>query len=343
MDVAPTVRFGILGAGMVAEYHRRAIEQSTAAGARLACVSHYDPSRFDDIAERFGVRCLDEEALLANPDVDAVCICTPSGQHAAQAIACARAGKHVLVEKPMALSMPDAERMIQACDDAGVKLGVVYQRRFDPVFQAVSRAISDGGLGAVTMAVLSLPYFRGQTYYDSAPWRGTWALDGGGVLMNQGIHLVDLLVWYLGDPVDVCARAGTLQRDVEVEDVAGATLRFANGAVASIAATTTAEPGFPHRLELYGTGGGIQIEGESIVRWNTSGQVAPPPGVPVQAHAAGSGGDPRGIAPIGHVRAVTDFVSAITAGHAPAVDGREGSRSLSLVLDVYRAAGLVLV
>lgn len=344
MRSARPVRFGILGAGMVAEYHRQAIAHGNSEDARLSCVAHYDASRFDEIAARFGVRCVDEEALLADRDVDAVCICTPSGQHAEQAIAAAQMGKHVLIEKPMAVSNADADRVIRACEDAGVTLGVVYQRRCDPVFQAVHRAVSSGALGTLTMGVLSLPYFRGQSYYDSAAWRGTWALDGGGVLMNQGIHIVDLLVWFMGDPVDVTARAGTVHHDVEVEDVLAATLRFADGAIATITATTTAQPGFPHRLELYGTTGGLQIEGEHVVRWDTVAVHAPAE-LKADAHSpksAGSGGDPRGIAPIGHVRIIQDFVDAVLVGRPPVVDGPEGRRSLSVVLDVYRAAGLVL-
>ncbi|HEX7069221.1 MAG TPA: Gfo/Idh/MocA family oxidoreductase [Rhodothermales bacterium] len=345
MGASQPVNFGIIGAGMVAAYHRQAILQSESAGARLARVCHHDPARFDEIGARFGVPCVDEETLLSDPGVDAVCICTPSGQHAAQTIAAARAGKHVLVEKPMALSLSDAERMIRACESAGVRLGVVYQRRFDPTFQAVRRALDDEAIGTLTMGVLSMPYFRSQDYYESATWRGTWALDGGGVLMNQGIHMADLLAWFMGDPIDVSAHAGTLGHDVEVEDVVAAALRFSNGAVATIAATTTAEPGFPHRLALYGTRGGLVIEGEAVVSWqSTSGAI--PPFVNADASAiqsAGTGSDPKGIAPIGHIRAVQDLVAAIREGRSPAVDGHEGKRSLGLVLAVYRAAGLVLV
>lgn len=160
--------------------------------------------------------------------------------------------------------------------------------------------------------------------------------------MNQGIHILDLLVWYMGDPVDIAARAGTLHRNIEVEDVAAATLRFPNGAVATIAATTTAEPGFAHRLEIYGTKGGIQIEGEQILQQRSLGSAPDPSPNEDRSSNAGAGGDPRGIAPIGHVRAVRDFMESIREGRPPAVDGEEGMRSLRLVLDLYRAAGLVL-
>jgi len=341
--MSETIGFAILGAGMVADYHRQAIEANEELGARLVAVGHYNRSKFDAIRARFGVPCVSQEDLLADPAVQVVCICTPSGQHFDQAMAAARAGKHVLVEKPMALSLADADAMIQACDEAGVKLGVVLQRRAGPLFERVQRAISAGDLGELTLGLVTIPYHRPQAYFDQADWRGTWALDGGGVLMNQGIHLVDLLVWYMGDPVEVRAQAATLHRDIEVEDTLAAALRFGNGALATITATTTADPGFPHRIEIYGTKGGIQIEGEAALRW----ELADPAGAAVEppelgtAASAGAGGDPRGIAATGHIAIVRDFIEALRDGRAPHIDGREGRRSLAAVLAVYQAAGLL--
>jgi predicted dehydrogenase len=327
---------------MVADYHRQAIAANAELGARLVAVGHYDPARFADIGARFGVPCLSQAEMLAHPAVDVVCICTPSGQHPAQAIAAAQAGKHVLVEKPMALSLADAAAMMSACDQAGVNLGVVLQRRAEPLFRRVYDAIQAGDLGDLTLGVVTMPYYRSQAYYDQADWRGTWALDGGGVLMNQGIHLVDLLVWYMGDPVEVQAFAGTLRREIEVEDTLGATLRFANGAIATITATTTAAPGFPHCIGIYGAAGGIQIEGETVRWWKLadSGRASVvPPAAGAPAHA-GAGSDPRGIAPTGHIAIVRDFIVSLRENRPPPVDGAEGRRSLATVLAVYQAASL---
>ena len=335
----PPVRFALLGTGVVADFHRQAIEASADVGAELAAVAHYDPSKFDEISVQFGVPCLSEEEVLRRDDVDAVVLCTPSGQHAEQAIRAAEAGKHVLVEKPMALSLADADRMIEACERADVRLGVVFQRRAEATFQKVHAAIEGGELGQLTLGLIALPYVRDQAYYDSADWRGTWALDGGGVLMNQGIHLVDLLVWYLGDPVEVEARAATLRHDIEVEDTLAATLRVTSGALATITATTTAAPGFPHRIEIYGTGGGIQIEGETITRW-TSADGSEKAETSGARSEAGSGGDPRGIALEGHTGIIRDFVQAVRDGRPPLVDGAEGRRSLAAVQAVYAAARL---
>ena len=330
--------FAILGAGMVAEYHLNAIQECADLGARLVRVGHYNPARYEDISERFGAPASSYEELLADPAVDAVCICTPSGHHAQQAIAAASSGKHVLVEKPMALSLADADAMIAACRENGVQLGVCLQRRAEPLFRRVHDAIHGGDLGEITLGVVTMPYFRDEPYYAQAEWRGTWAMDGGGVLMNQGIHIIDLLLWFLGDPVEVHAFADSRHRSVEIEDTAGAVLRFANGSVATITASVAVEPGFPHRLEVYGTNGGIQIEGESVLRWGLADEskatVEPWP-VATEQVDAGMAGDPRGISTSGHIAILKDFIAGIRRGEDPVIDGAEGRRSLAAILAVY--------
>jgi predicted dehydrogenase len=341
----PTLGFGIVGAGMVARYHARAI--AATATARLVAICRADVARSAEAAADFGVPAeATLEALLARPDVDAVCLCTPSGQHAGQTMAASRAGKHVLVEKPMALDLVDADRMIAACRDAGVRLGVVLQRRTEPGFRALHDAIRVGELGDLVLANASVPYFRAQSYYDSAAWRGTWALDGGGALMNQGIHLVDLLLWLMGGEAEVVgAVAGPTRHAIEVEDAVVAALRFSSGAPGTLLATTAAAPGFPHRVEIYGTRGGAQVEGDTVVRWEGD-RPRPPLGEarglldrPATV-VAGAGSSPTGIDTRGHIRVLADFVAAIHDGREPAIDGVEGRRSLALVLAVYRAAGL---
>ena len=330
--------FAILGAGMVAEYHLNAIRECAGLGARLVGVGHYNPASYGEISQRFGVPARPYDELLADPAVAAVCICTPSGQHAQQAIAAASSGKHVLVEKPMALSLADADAMIAACRANGVQLGVCLQRRAEPLFRRVHDAVHGGDLGEITLGVVTMPYFRDEPYYAQADWRGTWEMDGGGVLMNQGIHIIDLLLWFLGDPVDVHAFADSRHRSVEIEDTAGAVLRFANGAVATITATVATDPGFPHRLEVYGTNGGIQIEGESVLRWGLADEsratVEPWP-VATEQVDPGMAGDPRGISTSGHIAILKDFIAGIRRGEDPVIDGLEGRRSLAAILAVY--------
>jgi len=337
--VPEPLRIAILGAGMVARYHAQAI--AVTPGAQLVAVSRFDASKAAASAAEFGVPCeTSDAALLARPDVDAVCICTPSGQHARETIAAARAGKHVLVEKPMALSLADADAMIEACRSAGVVLAVALQRRTEPAYQLVHRAIQDGLLGRPVLGMAVIPYFRSKAYYDSAVWRGTWKEDGGGALMNQGIHIADLLAWFMGDAEEVLARAATLAHEIEVEDDVVATVRFKSGALGSIVATTAAAPGFPHRVEIYGSRGGVQLEAEAIARWEGDSVPTIDPALRAGSTpaAAGAGSSPTGIAPTGHARILADFVASIREGRAPLVPGAEARRSLQLVLAVYEAA-----
>lgn len=337
-DQPDSLGIALVGTGSVADYHVTAINHT--AGAHLAAVVHYDPAQFAKLSARFGVPCIGFEDALHRADIQALSLCTPSGHHAAQTLAAAKAGKHVMVEKPMALNPTDAEAMIDACAHAGVTLAVMLQRRGERLFQTIAEAITAGDLGTLRMGLVSMPYFRSAAYYQQAAWRGTWALDGGGVLMNQGIHLLDLLLWYMGDPVSVQASAGTLERPIDVEDTLAAVLEFASGARATITATTTAAPGFAHRLELYGDKGGIQVEGEQVRRWTLThkGQVTPL--AATETHDAGAGADPKGIAVTGHVALLDDFVSSIRQAHAPLVSGQEGKRSVQTIWDIYRAAGL---
>jgi UDP-N-acetyl-2-amino-2-deoxyglucuronate dehydrogenase len=343
--------FGIVGAGMVARFHARAIVETP--GARLAAICRADASRAEAAAAEFGVPCEPNlESLLGRRDVDAVCLCTPSGLHAEQTIAAARAGKHVLVEKPIALTLADADIMIGACRDAGVRLGVALQRRTDPGVRRLHDAIRAGELGQLVLGTASVPYFRPQSYYESAAWRGTWSLDGGGALMNQGIHLVDLLLWLMGGEAQVVgASGGVTGHEIEVEDCVVAALHFSSGARGTIVATTAAAPGFPHRVEIYGSRGGAQIEGDAVVRWEevargavaTADRTAAIARIDAAAAApgsAGAGSSPTGMGTVGHTLLLRDFVAAIREGRDPLVDGVEGRRSLALVLAIYEAAGL---
>ena len=338
-SVEPPIGFAIVGAGMVARYHAEAIAQTQ--GARLAAVCRADAARTVETEARYGVPCETNYAvLLARPDVEVVCICTPSGLHAEQTLAAAQAGKHVLVEKPMALTLADADAMIHACRQRGVLLGVALQRRADPGFAAAQSAIAAGALGQLILGCVTVPYLRTQDYYESAAWRGTWKLDGGGALMNQGIHLLDLLLWYLGDAAEVQAQMTTLAHAIEVEDCISATARFTNGALGSVSATTAAAPGYPHRVEVYGQRGGMQIEGEQIVRWESE-SMPHVPGLALSVPGiapSGAGSSPRGISQQGHQRLIANMVTAIREKRQPLVPGEEGRRSLALTLAIYEAA-----
>jgi predicted dehydrogenase len=338
------LRFGIVGTGVAGNYHAAGISQTP--GARLVAVcgaaGGAESARTRELAARFSVEVEPSfESLIRRTDIDAVCICTPSGIHAMQSAFAAQAGKHVLVEKPMALTLADADLMIAECRAESVRLGVSLQRRTDPMNLAVRAAVEQGALGELVLGSITIPYLRTQAYYDSAAWRGTYELDGGGVLMNQGIHLVDLLLWFMGDVKRVVAFEETLGHELQVEDTLTAALRFANGALGTITATTCAAPGFPHRVEVYGTRGGIQIEGDRIIRWECD---VPNPfkmseiDTPIEA---GAGASATGISAEGHGRVVQDFVQAIREGREPLISGPEGRRSVATVLSVYEAGRAV--
>jgi predicted dehydrogenase len=334
-----SVNFAIVGAGVIAEYHAGAIARTP--GARLVAVCRNDEARAAEAEARFGVPCeTSYAALLARPDVEVVCICTPSGLHCEQTMAAALAGKHVLVEKPMALTLAEADAMIRTCQKEKVLLGVALQRRTDPAFAAAQTAVARGALGRLVLGCVTVPYLRTGEYYQSADWRGTWRLDGGGALMNQSIHLLDLLLWLMGDAVEVQAEMATLAHAIEVEDCVSAAMRFASGALGSVTATTAAAPGYPHRVEVYGDQGSLHIAGDKIVRWESK-MFPSYPGVlvtPASEVRPGAGSGPRGIDLEGHRRLIADFVSALREKRQTAIAGIEGRRSLALVLAVYDAA-----
>lgn len=330
------LRVGVIGTGVAGGWFIDILRRSDGAHCPVAL-----RSRGGDVAEaeqRLGVQVLDDAEAFFASGLDAVIVASPSGLHAEHAQGALERGLHVLVEKPVAIRSADADALVALATSRDLRLGVVLQRRADPLFRHLARVIGDGALGRVVGVQLTLPYQRDDAYYASAAWRGSWALDGGGVLMNQGIHLLDVLVWWFGDPLEVQAQAATLARDVEVEDTAAAVLRFgpgsADGALGSVLATTAAAPGRPHRLEVLGTRGSFTLEGERVVRWDVTSS-APPAG-----SDDASARDPRATDTTNHARLVADFVAAVRARRAPLVDGAEGVRSLRLVERIYAAAGV---
>ena len=239
---------------------------ATLPGARLVAVTDVAAGAAAAFAAARG--CAAEpglDQLLARPDVDVVCVCVPSGLHAEVGVRAALAGKHLVVEKPIDVTLAAADRLIEAARAAGVALTVISQHRFDPGLIELKRLLGDGALGRLVLAEASTKWYRTQAYYDSAAWRGTWAMDGGS-LMNQGIHYVDLLRWCMGPVTEVTAVCATQAHQVEVEDTALAIVRFGSGAVGTILSSTAAYPGFPQRLEITGTDGTVIVEDGRIVR-----------------------------------------------------------------------------
>ena len=336
MTEAPPIRFGLVGAGAISTQHLEAL--AAIDGARIAAIASASTDRARAAGERWGVPWttnLDE--LLARKDVDAVTISTPSGLHPGQALAALRHDKHVLVEKPLALSNADARAVVDEARGRGLVASTVSQRRFEPVVRAVHEAVVSGALGPVVMIVAEGFYFRPQSYYDSAAWRGTVALDGG-VLMNQAIHTVDLVRW-IGGPVDrVAGHVATLGHRMEAEDTATLSLRFSSGALGAFLVTTCAATERPPEIWIQGKKGHIRLVGEQAAEWEVPGTAAPVPDSASVSEGATSGTATWGTTAVGYLRQYTDFVAAIRDGRAPAVTAEDGAAAVEIVLAAYESS-----
>ena len=334
--------FGIIGCGMIAKFHALAIQDI--AGARLVgcCSRNYKSA--EKFAKEWSItahRSLEE--LLADEKLDVVCICSPSGAHAEPAIAAAKAGKHVIVEKPLEINLKRCDRIIAACEKNGVVLSTIFPSRFHSASQLMKKAIDSGKFGRLTLGDAFVKWYRTQEYYDSGKWRGTWELDGGGALMNQAIHNVDLLAWLMGPVAEISANTATLaHRRIEVEDVATASLRFVNGALGTIVATTGAWPGWLKKIEIHGSEGSAAIEEEDITVWQFSKMTARDRKIvsryTSQTETGGGAADPAAIGHAGHTKQIRDVFKSIKSGQTPAIDGHEGRRSVEIIRAIYKSA-----
>ena len=330
------VRVGILGAGNISDTHARAA--SAIPGTRVVAVHGGNMARAEPLAAAYGATAYaDLDGFLAHRPMDLVAIGSPSGLHAAQGIAACRQGLHVLVEKPIDITVERADALIAAADAAGVTLGVFFQDHVQPDLVRLHDAVEAGRLGRLLLVSARVKWYRPPEYYGNSRWRGTWALDGGGALMNQGIHTADLLLWLLGPVRRVAARAVTALHRIEVEDTVVATLEFESGAVGTLEATTAAYPGYRRRLELTGTEGTVVVEHDRLVAADLRH--------PADDLAAESSPDGNASAssPIvsdarGHQRLFEDFFDAIASRREPRCSGRYARRSVALVQAVYEAS-----
>lgn len=334
--------FGIIGCGMIAKFHARAIADIP--DARLvACFNRTAPKAEQLAAEFGGEATTDLEQMLARPDIDVVTICSPSGAHMEPCLAAAKAGKHVIVEKPLDVTLERCDAMITACEQAGVKLATIFPSRFHQSSQLLKQAVDAGRFGKLALGDAYVKWFRTQQYYDSGAWRGTWEFDGGGALMNQAIHSVDLLLWLMGPAVEVMGHTAMLAHErIDVEDVATATVRFANGALGVIEATTAGYPGSLKKIELTGSAGTAILEEEDIIKWEFA--EADPNDETLRREMLGrtkTGGgaaDPAAIGHHAHAALFRDMLEAIRDNRPPAIDGVEGRRSVELILAIYESA-----
>jgi predicted dehydrogenase len=328
---------------MISEFQARAIRQISA--AELAGFQDAIAERAQARAREYGTRAYGAlEEVLADVAVDAVSICTPSGAHLDPAVAAAGAGKHVMVEKPIEITPERADRIIEACKANRVLLGAIFPRRFQESSLAVKRAVDEGRFGRIVLADVAIKWYRSQDYYDQGGWKGTWKLDGGGALMNQGIHGIDLLQWLLGGIENVSGYCATLAHErIEVEDVAAAAVRFKNGALGAIEGTTGAWPGTKIRTEICGTRGHVVLEDEVIQKWLFEEERPEDAELrralgPREGLSGGGAADPKAIDCEGHRRQFADFVEAIRSGRQPRIDGAEGRAAVAVITAIYRSS-----
>lgn len=344
-----TIGFAVVGCGVIGRTHVNQV--NAIEDARLVAVVDEIPDRAEAFSELYGVPgYTDLHEALQRDDVHVVTVGTPSGLHGDVAIAAAKAGKHVIVEKPIEITLERADAMIAACREAGVKLCVISQHRFDPSTVTVKRRIEQGLFGRMLLGEAAINWYRSQGYYDSGAWRGTWALDGGGALMNQGIHTVDLLQYLMGPVESVFAHAATLNhRRIEVEDSAVAVLRFRDGGMGTIVGTTLAYPGLSARVEVFGQQGTAVIENDQLTHLYVrdgveSGQVmhrdreAVNLAADPQAADLNTAADPSAISPGGHLAQFMDMIEAVRGDREPMVNGPEGRKPLEIILAIYESA-----
>ena len=347
------LRFGIVGPGLVGGLHAAALARIE--GVRLVAVAGSSPGseRTARLAGDHDARAAESfEALIGDETLDAVIVCTPHPLHAQQAIAAARAGLHVVVEKPMALTPADCVAMIAAADEAGVVLSVISQRRWQPAARRVKAAIDEGRIGVPGLATVEVLGWRGPEYYSMDPWRGTRAGEGGGVLVNQAVHQLDLLCWFLGPVAEIDGWTANLNHpEIEVEDTAVAVVRFRSGAIASIVASNSQRPGLHARVHVHGRSGasvGVETDkGSSFVAgisqqtppsndiWTIPGEESHPERWATEDEAALAGVD---IGTWYHELQLRDVVAAIREGRPPAVDGRDGRAAVSLMAAIDEAS-----
>jgi predicted dehydrogenase len=332
--MATEIGFGIVGAGLIGKVHAEAI--LAIPGARLVAVCGRDATKTAEFAARFGATAYaNYDEFLTHPGLHVVNVCTPSGIHAEQGIAAARAGKHVLVEKPIETTLEKADALIVACEAAGVKLGVIFQSRFLPAVRRIKQALDENRLGKLMVCDAIVKWYRAPEYYADS-WHGTLKLDGGGALINQAIHTVDLLRWFAGPVAEVVAFKSALRYPhIEAEDTLVGSLRFASGALGVLQATTSVKPGFKRRIELSGERGTIILDGDAISVWDIDGETAAPSN---DAQLTDGSANPAAISNEGHRMQITDMLEAVRDDLPPLLDGRAGRASLEVVTAVYRAA-----
>ncbi len=332
---------GIIGLGMIADTHAVAISESS----KCKLIGVYDSleTKAKDFAKKYGCKAFSSlDAFLSSPEIDIVTIATPSGMHLEPALKAIDNKKNLLIEKPIEITYERASEIIKRAKEQSVLVAGVFQSRFLDSSLAVKKAVEEGRLGRIVLADAYVKWYRSQEYYDLGAWRGTWDIDGGGALMNQSIHAVDLLAWLIGKVRKVSAFTATLAHErIEVEDTATSVIQFDNGAIGVIEGTTGAWPGSPKRIEIRGTEGSIILEEDAIIQWEFASPREEDELIRKKFStqpSAGGSSDPRAISYIGHLREYEDLADAISEGREPLVSAEEAAEAVRIIEGIYQSA-----
>ena len=326
--------FGIIGLGSIAGHHIKSIIELD--DCELVAVSSRNEEKLQNTAAQYNIDTFNNyKELVEHPSVDVVSICTPSGFHLEPALAAAAAGKHVITEKPLEVSVERGLKMIRACEEANVKLACIFQNRYSPDYLRLWQAVRDGKLGKLVLGNAYIKWFRDQEYYMASDWRGTLKGDGGAALINQAIHTIDLLLNVMGPVKSVFGLTKTIAHDIEGEDLGTAILEFESGALGTIEGSTAIFQGYPEKLEIHGVKGNIILEGGKITEWTSeAGSSLPQSDKTVSTGSA----NPMAIDYKLHKNQISEIVQNILQGSAPAVDGREALKSLALIEAIYQSS-----
>jgi len=329
------IGFGIIGTGAIASHHARSIQELK--DCKLVAVCSSTEERAKMAAKKFGVQAysnLDE--FLQRDDMNIVSVCTQSGNHMEPIIAAAMAGKHIITEKPLEVSLERANRIISVCRSQSVKLGVIFQNRFNPAYLQLKQAVNQDALGKLILGNAYIKWYRDKEYYKSSDWKGTLTGDGGAALINQGIHTIDLLLDIMQDVESVFGKVKTMVHDIEGEDIGAAMLEFKNGAIGTIEGGTSLYPGYKERLEIYGEKGSVVYEGGEIVSWNLKEEGNTTKGFPNISSSGSS--DPMSVDYRLHMAQIEDMVLAVRNDREPLVNGEAAIKSLELISAIYRSS-----
>lgn len=327
--------FGIIGTGAIASHHAKSIQELE--NCHLVAVCSSTVARAKEASEKFGVQGYSNiDDFLLREDLDVVSVCTQSGKHMEPILAAAMAGKHIITEKPLEVSIERANRIISVCRSQRVKLSVIFQNRFNPGYLQLKQIVQQGSLGKLILGNAYIKWYRQEDYYNKSNWKGTLKGDGGAALINQGIHTIDLLLDVMQDVESVFGQVKTMVHDIEGEDIGIALVNFKNGAIGSIEGGTSLYPGYKERLEIFGENGSIIFEGGEIVNWDIKGKEGSTNDLPKISSSGAS--DPMSVDYRLHMAQIKDMVDAIRDDREPLVNGETASKSLELILAIYESS-----